>query len=196
MNTMDELHGRILRRFHTLCGKLGMTQDEKSALIASYGVQSSADIDTHDLLDLCGTLSRNLDGEYARLDRLRKRAMASIGGWLRGCGMESSAGIIKGIACRATGYDSFNRIPAERLRNLYYTFLNKQKDAREAEAVASIKGALLDHGALGAAMSGSGPTVFGLFRDAAAARRAADALSARYAQTFLARPVKTFRETV
>ena len=136
MNTMDELHGRILRRFHTLCGKLGMTQDEKSALIASYGVQSSADIDTHDLIDLCGTLSRNLDGEYARLDRLRKQAMASIGGWLRGCGMESSAGIIKGIACRATGYASFNRIPAERLRNLYYTFLNKQKEAREAEAVA------------------------------------------------------------
>ena len=66
----------------------------------------------------------------------------------------------------------------------------------EGEEIRSIKEALLRHSAQGAAMSGSGPTVFGLFRDAAAARRAADALSARYAQTFLARPVKTFRETV
>lgn len=133
---MDELHVRILRRFHTLCGKLGMTQDEKSALIASYGVQSSADIDTHDLIDLCSTLAKNLDSEYARLDKLRKQAMASIGGWLRDCGMESNAGIIKGIACRATGYESFNKIPAERLRNIYYAFLNKQKDSFKAEAVA------------------------------------------------------------
>ena len=81
---------------------------------------------------------------------------------------------------------------AARLGNVFEAVLT----GPEAEAVDSIKGILLDHGALGAAMSGSGPTVFGLFRDAAAARRAADALSARYAQTFLARPVKTFRETV
>lgn len=147
MNTMDDMHRRILRRFHTLCGKIGMTPEEKSALISSYGVESSADIDTHDLIDLCGTLARSVDRDYARLDRLRKQAMASIGGWLRGCGMESNAGVIKGIACRATGYDSFNRIPAERLRNLYYTFLNKQKDAREAEAVADALLASQFHGA-------------------------------------------------
>ena len=45
-------------------------------------------------------------------------------------------------------------------------------------------------------MSGSGPTVFGLFRDAAAAREAARTLSERYAQTYLARTVQKFPETV
>lgn len=81
---------------------------------------------------------------------------------------------------------------AARLGNVFEAVLT----GPEAEAVASIKGTLLDHGALGAAMSGSGPTVFGLFRDAAAARKAVNALSDRYAQTYLARPVKKFQETV
>ena len=38
-------------------------------------------------------------------------------------------------------------------------------------------------------MSGSGPAVFGIFREAAAAEAAAAALKERYAQTYLARPV-------
>ena len=57
--------------------------------------------------------------------------------------------------------------------------------------VASIKGILLDHGALGAVMSGSGPTVLGLYdrRDAAKAAAAAAELSAQYQETFITQPV-------
>lgn len=58
--------------------------------------------------------------------------------------------------------------------------------------VFDIKRRLLDLGALNAAMSGSGPTVFGIFRERAAAERAAQALEKTYAQTFLAQPVKKF----
>jgi 4-diphosphocytidyl-2-C-methyl-D-erythritol kinase len=42
--------------------------------------------------------------------------------------------------------------------------------------ICSIKSLLLRHGAMGAAMSGSGPTVFGLFTDRTAAKIAVDAL--------------------
>ncbi len=59
----------------------------------------------------------------------------------------------------------------------------------EAAAVAEIKTALRDLGALNASMSGSGPTVFGLFQTQAAAKEAAEALKGRYAQVFLAEPV-------
>ena len=71
------------------------------------------------------------------MDKLRKQAMASIGGYLRKTGTESNAGIIKAIAMRATGYDNFNKIPAERLRNLYNAFRNKQKDIDAVEAVSA-----------------------------------------------------------
>ncbi len=44
--------------------------------------------------------------------------------------------------------------------------------------LAEIKQKLLDHGALGALMSGSGPTVFGVYADFAEARRAGEILAA------------------
>ena len=52
-----------------------------------------------------------------------------------------------------------------------------------------IKERLLDLGALNAAMSGSGPTVFGLFREEDGAERAAAVLRERYAQTFVTVPL-------
>ena len=52
-----------------------------------------------------------------------------------------------------------------------------------------IRDALRDLGALNAVMSGSGPTVFGLFDRPDRAERAAETLRARYAQTYLAVPV-------
>ena len=75
---------------------------------------------------------------------------------------------------------------AARLRNVFEAVL----PGNAAEAVTEIKAALLDRGALNAAMSGSGPTVFALFDGEAAASAARAALKGRYAQTFLARPVE------
>ena len=48
-----------------------------------------------------------------------------------------------------------------------------------------IRDKLLALGALGAQMTGSGPTVFGLFKDASAAKRAEESLKAEYEQTYL-----------
>lgn len=58
--------------------------------------------------------------------------------------------------------------------------------------VFAIKRRLLDLGALNAAMSGSGPSVFGIFRARRTAEEAARALKETYAQTFLAEPLKKF----
>ena len=60
--------------------------------------------------------------------------------------------------------------------------------------VFTIKDRLRELGALNAAMSGSGPTVFGLFDDSSKADRAAEALREKYRQTYLAAPVKKFGE--
>lgn len=127
--TMDSIHKGLLKKFHTLCSVLGMTTDEKYAIVYAYGVESSRDLDTHDLVNICGRLSsRANDGRNAEMERLRRQCMASIGQWLRVSGRESNASVIKGIACRATRHDEFNKIPKERLRNLVYLFNNKVKD--------------------------------------------------------------------
>ena len=60
-------------------------------------------------------------------------------------------------------------------------------DRRQGE-IAAIKRALTDGGALGAAMTGSGSAVFGLFADDEAARRTHESLAARYRECYLTRP--------
>ena len=133
---MDKIHNGVLRKFHTLCSRLGLTAAEKRAIVESFGVESSADIDTHDLINVCATLSMQLEGgKNDTMDKLRKQVMAAIGGYLRKIKRDGNAEIIKGIACRATGYTTFNKIPAERLRNLYNTFRNKQKDIDAVERI-------------------------------------------------------------
>ena len=55
--------------------------------------------------------------------------------------------------------------------------------------IAEIRQTLESCGASGAAMTGSGSTVYGIFPDEAAARGAYAALRTRYAQTHLVHPV-------
>lgn len=82
---------------------------------------------------------------------------------------------------RALGSGSLEAV-ARQLCNVFEEVLPAGAEA----AVKTIKGRLLDGGALNAAMSGSGPTVFGLFSDSETARRAFEALHKDYPQTFLA----------
>ncbi len=135
---MDAIHRNILKKFHTLCSALGLTEAEKRAIVESYGVESSRDMDTHDLIDVCGKLSEQANERtgVGEMDKLRKRAMAAIGGYLKAVGRESNATVIKGIACRATGHADFNKIPRERLRNLVAAFNNKVKDAQAVNEIA------------------------------------------------------------
>ncbi|MBA4500508.1 hypothetical protein ACIXHV_21195 [Bacteroides fragilis] len=148
--TMDKIHRDILKKFHTLCSVLGLTDAEKRAIVESYGVESSRDMDTHDLINVCGKLSAQANEKTGagEMDKLRKRVMAAIGRYLKATGKESNATVIKGIACRATGHTDFNKIPRERLRNLVGAFNNKVKDAQAVNDIADtlLMQTLLGHG--------------------------------------------------
>ena len=76
---------------------------------------------------------------------------------------------------------------AARLGNVFEAVLPE-----EYHEVFAVKSRLLELGALNAAMSGSGPTVFGIFAERETARRAFEALKQDYRQTYLAVPVKKF----
>lgn len=72
---------------------------------------------------------------------------------------------------------------ARRMYNVFEDVLDRRQDA-----VGAIKSELLGAGALGAAMTGTGSAVFGVFDDEAAARAAFDALSPRWRECWLTRP--------
>ena len=132
---MDQQQKWLLKKFHTLCTKLGMKDYEKRALVESFGVESSKDLDNHQLIDLVHTLEMKADPKANEGNILRKRVIAAIGAWLRVSGREENMDLIKGIACRATGYDSFNKIPNERLRNIYCAFSQKTKDQKKINEI-------------------------------------------------------------
>lgn len=69
-------------------------------------------------------------------------------------------------------------------RRMYNVFEDVMEPRRRCE-VDAIKAAMIDCGALGASMSGSGPTVFGLFGERERASGACRRLSKLYKQVFL-----------
>lgn len=75
---------------------------------------------------------------------------------------------------------------AQRLGNVFQEVLTPEED-REIRWIQDV---MLRHGALGAVMTGSGPTVFGLWPSgqAASIRRAEELLRTRYTQIFSAEP--------
>ena len=74
---------------------------------------------------------------------------------------------------------------AERLHNVFEEAL---PDSQRQEIV-QIRESLCAMGALSACLSGTGPTVFGIFREAAAAEEAAAKLKEEYQEVFLTKPV-------
>lgn len=104
---------------------------------------------------------------FARADRVKLRCRPDTAGVLAAL----EAGDLGGVARRM--YNVFEDVLPPRLHT----------------RVAEIKNILVQCGALGANMSGSGPTAFGLFDSLAAAQEARDRLAERYRDTFLCETV-------
>ena len=77
-------------------------------------------------------------------------------------------------------------------RRMYNVF--EDADDRRMRTVAEIRSRLLDGGALGAVMTGTGSAVFGVFEDAAAARKTAGALRKDYRMAVTAENVSAAAE--
>ena len=104
---------------------------------------------------------------FARIDSRRSHVHPDTGGLLAAMGAKDTAGM------------------ARRMYNVFEDVL-----PRRCSEIGAIKSALLDAGALGAVMSGTGSAVFGIFPDAAASERAAAALRERWRECHAAVPVR------
>lgn len=130
-------HKWLLRKFHSLCYRLNLSADDKLAMLSAYDVESSVDLSNAELTELCDRLNEILNPEDAKLDKMRKRVLAAIGGWLRMIGKgDEGMSYIKGVACQAAKVDNFNKISLERLTTIYNMFLKKQRDAKSVNEVA------------------------------------------------------------
>lgn len=127
----------LLKKFHTLCTRLNLDADMKLALLSGYGVESSKDLSNAELTELCDHLNDILNPEDAKRDKVRKRVIAAIGGWLRLIGKgDEGVDYIKSVACRAAKTENFNQISYDRLTTIYNMFLKRQKDAKAVNEVA------------------------------------------------------------
>ena len=95
------------------------------------------------------------------------------------------------LRCRPDTTGMLKALEQRDLAGAAHRFFNVFEDLlpRRFQAAGEIKSTLLDLGALGTAMTGSGPTVFGAFEEEETARDAAEVLCRRWRQTFLAQPV-------
>lgn len=126
-------HARLLRQYHTMCRVLGLRPDEIDAIKQSYGVSSSSELTHSQLVELIDKLNGDAN-------RWRRRVMAAIGAYLRRINYTENVHTIKAVACRAAGYNDFNRIPVSRLREVYYEFVRRNKTAeRVANEIAHIE---------------------------------------------------------
>lgn len=132
---MDKMHKQLLKQYHTLCSILKMSREDKVALLSGYNVESSRDLSQHQLVDLCAHLSKLIAETkgVGSMDVQRKRLIGVIGSYieLRG-GDRYNQPLIKAIACRAAGVESFNAIPRQRLQSLYNAFAQQCRDMRTA----------------------------------------------------------------
>lgn len=135
--------GQLIRKLHTLRGAVGMTQGEYEALLGSYGVESSKELNPWQLERLCDFLQQHLGNAAADKDGQRKRLLAAVcafcedtvGKWEE-MGDKARIWYAKGVACRAAGKeacdnkgrDNFNRLSLERLKSLTYAFQKRKRD--------------------------------------------------------------------
>lgn len=135
---------RLIRKYHTLCTKIGMTEEDRSEMLSdNYGVESSKDLYVEELEHLCNVLQSDANQKEIKMQEARTRVFGAVGGWLdilygqvsKQDAMRYRERIekIKAIACRQTEYKDFNKIPLERLANISFLFSKKQKDYKRGE---------------------------------------------------------------
>ena len=130
MKTIDNNHRKrqLLKRFHVLLNRAWIDEDGKRAILATYGVEHSSEMDCEGLADVCDKLTVAMSPRASEADRWRKRVMASVFAYCRRMGYAADVDRVKAIACRAAGTTAFNRIPLDRLRSLYNAFNKRTKD--------------------------------------------------------------------
>lgn len=113
----------LIKKLHVIKSQLGLSDYQYGALLDSFGVESSKDMSIDDLLRAISLINGIEPGE----DPWRQRCKDAIRAYLSCINKNESDAYIQGMACRASGYDDFYKIPTSRLRDISYEFRRKAK---------------------------------------------------------------------
>lgn len=138
---------QYIKEFHILINQIGITPEGKEAILASYEVESSKDMNVAQLSELCEKLheelrkagkERAVKEVKSPLELARTQVKVAVGKWLAAKGEIPASGWllpewnkITGVVCRAAQVSSFNQIPLSKLRGIIFEF-NKQREAIES----------------------------------------------------------------
>lgn len=125
-----EIKAKLIKKFHTLCGKFPDKKEAKAGMLASYNCSSTKEMSVLQLTAACVALQKAFKPEPSEKDKSRKRLLAAIGGWYKAIGMVEAGNnlaYIKATACQAAKAKSFNAIPLGKLRALYGEYCTKQE---------------------------------------------------------------------
>jgi len=137
MNTTEVTKKSLIKRFHTLLGRYGIGNEAKEGLLAGFGVESSTELDVDALLQLCEAVEKIGKPDDDKMDKLRKRLIACVGGWVRAMGKTGNMKMISGIIRRASGGTELNDLTVNQLNSLYNAFRKSQKDLSNVRAMAA-----------------------------------------------------------
>ncbi len=127
MTTTTDKKSKLLRKFHTLCTKKGITPDDKKEILTNFGVESSKELEEDELIHICNFLqgSKALP-KGDKMDTWRKRCIAAVFGYLKLINKPGDSKYVKGIIVRQSGHKTFNSIPESKLISLYNFWLKMQ----------------------------------------------------------------------
>ena len=136
---------QLIREFHFLLHRLGISDIGKEGILAGYGVDSSTELDEAALTEICDRLheearKRGIESQTAETDpaeKERKRLKVAVGKLLAAQGKIKAEGwgvaewnLIAGTACRAAKVSRMADIPTSKCRGLIYEF-NRQREGIE-----------------------------------------------------------------
>ncbi len=138
---------QYIKEWHILINQCGITEAGKEAILESYGVTSSKELNVAQLSELCEKLHEELQkagketykpSKKTPLEAARSQVKVAVGKYLaiKGEIPENNWGLkewnkIIGVACRAAQENTFNSIPLSKLRGIVFEF-NKQRKAIES----------------------------------------------------------------
>lgn len=126
--TQVEYKNRLIKKYHILIGKVGMSENEKQTLLEQWNVTSSKDMTIDQLLQLCNLLEKFTSPEESELAKWQKWARDMVKSYGKSLGMTYSDEYAEAIICRSTGKKSFGSVTKNRLVGIYNQFKKAKND--------------------------------------------------------------------